>query len=430
MNIQQLSEKLKSKFFAGAAIDSRQVKAGEVFFALNGERVDGHSFLFEVSQKNAVAAVVSRAYQGPDFGLELVYVDNVLETLQQLAQSVLAGRSTQVIAVTGSVGKTTTKEFIATLLEGKFAIGKTPGTYNSQATLPLCILNATGEEELFVMEMGMSLPGEIARLVQIAPPDIAFVGRLALAHVAFFPDGLEGIARAKAEILSHPQTKLAILNSSARQFKAFQSLQVPQVIFFGEQEYQLVSSEKGWRIMENGTSSLEFTLPFEASHLRENFLGATLVARKLGMSWKEILLQIPKLKLIPRRFERVERNGIIFINDSYNANPTSMRAAFENLPATQEGRRIGIIGEMRELGIFSEASHREIGQLALNYFDQLLCFGAESAPLAEVFAKSGRPVQLFEEIALLKEEMLHILKPGDVVLIKGSNSKCMWTLLE
>jgi UDP-N-acetylmuramoyl-tripeptide--D-alanyl-D-alanine ligase len=430
MNIQQLSEKLKSKFFAGAAIDSRHLKAGEVFFALSGERVDGHSFLFEISQKKAKAAVVSKEYQGPDFGLDLVYVENVLETLQKLAQEIFAERATQVIAVTGSVGKTTTKEFIATLLEEKFRIGKTPGTYNSQATLPLCILNATGEEKLFVMEMGMSLPGEITRLVQIAPPDIAFVGRLALAHAAFFPEGLEGIARAKAEILSHPKTQLAILNSDTRQFQAFQSLGIPQVALFGDQEYQLVVSEKGWRIMEKGILSPEMTLPFEASHLRENFLGATVVARKLGMSWEEIFFQIPKLKLIPRRFERVERDGVVFINDSYNANPTSMRAAFENLPVAQEGRRIGILGEMRELGAFSEISHREIGELALDYFDQLLCFGRESAPLAEAFAKSGRSVQLFEEIAPLKEEMLRVVKPGDVVLIKGSNSKCMWTLLE
>lgn len=430
MDFNLLRQKIKEKQVSGCAIDSRLVRENEVFFALTGEKVDGHNFLYDVAQKKAAAAVVARHYEGPSFGLTLVRVDHVLSALQELAQSVFSERKTRVIGVTASVGKTTTKEFIATLLEGKFPVAKTPGTYNSQATFPLCVLNSSGDEEIYVMEMGMSLPGEISRLVQMAPPEIVFIGKLALSHAAFFPDGLEGIAKAKAEILSHPRTSLAIVHEETYSFAPFRQAQIQTVCYGGSSPYQLESFGEFSRVIERGAPSPHFTLPFAASHLRENFLGAVAIARSLGMSWDEIIPQIGKLKTIGRRFERVDRDGIVFINDSYNANPTSMRAAIENLPDASSGRKIGVLGEMRELGSFSVSSHREIGQLAREHFDQILCFGVECSPLVEAFAQSGKPSELFSDLSLLKKELFSLVRPGDVVLIKGSNSKCMWTLLE
>ncbi len=430
MDVEQLRDQIGDKVFSGVAIDSREVRGGQVFFALRGEKVDGHAFLAEVAARGARAAVVSKEYRGADYGLTLVAVEDVLQTLQRMAKEVFARRRTKVLGITGSVGKTTTKEFIATLLQERFHLAKTPGTYNSQVTFPLSILNSPGDEELFVMEMGMSLAGEMARLVDIAPPDVAFVGRLALAHVASFPDGLEGIAREKAQILSHEGTRAAILHAKTYQFNSFSRLNHLDIRLYDNEDFQIVSSQNGWNIQEKGKCSPEFSLPFAASHLRENLLGAIAVARFMGMCWKEIIPQISKLSLVPRRFQEVQRGGVLFINDAYNANPTSMRSALENLPLPQEGRRIGVLGEMRELGSFSKTSHQEIGELALDYVDELLCFGEECTPMAEAFLKGGGHAQLFTDFTVLKTELERIVRPGDVVLIKGSNSKQMWMLLE
>lgn len=430
MSIDWLSEKIQSREFSGVSIDSRQVKEKEIFFALAGKKVNGHLFLAEASQKKAAAAVVSKNYSGHHFGLKLIYVDDVLETLHALARNVFSFRSTKILGVTGSVGKTTTKEFIATLLENKFRLNKTPGTYNSQATFPLCLLNSPGNEELFVMEMGMSLPGELSRLVAIAPPDIAFVGRLALAHAASFPDGLEGIARAKAEILLHSKTKIVILHEETSKFAPFRSLEGKRAFQYDYSGFCLKREKEKWCIYEKGISSPHFDLPFEASHLREDFLGAAAVARALNLEWEEILSQVGKLQSIPSRFEKIEKSGVVFINDSYNANPTSMKAALENLPNPKGGKRIGVLGEMRELGPFSKDSHREIGELALKYLDELLCLGEECIPLVEAFKEGGKNALLFMEISSLKTKLFRIIQSGDVVLIKGSNSKQMWTLLE
>ncbi|MES2345918.1 MAG: UDP-N-acetylmuramoyl-tripeptide--D-alanyl-D-alanine ligase [Chlamydiota bacterium] len=430
MDLSELQDRIDNKYFSGAAIDSRQIKESQVFFALKGEKVDGHLFLQEAKCKGAEAAVVSKGYLGDDYGLILVRVDDVLQSLQTLAKKVFKKRNTKVLGVTGSVGKTTIKEFIATLLEEKFCLMKTPGTYNSQATFPLCIVNSPGEEELFVMEMGMSLPGELARLVDIAPPDIAFVGRVALAHAASFSDGLEGIAREKAQILSHPKTRIAILHAETSRLTPFCKTQKRETFVYGDEEFFLEAYDNGWRVVEKGMYSPVFSLPFVAAHLRENFLGATAVARALGMQWEEILSRISQLKLVSRRFQEVEKEGVLYINDAYNANPASMRAALENLPRPQGGKKIGVLGEMRELGRFSKVSHYEIGELALSCVDELLCFGEECLPMVEVFAKEGRSAQFFTDLVELKRALDFMVKPGDVVLIKGSNSKQMWTLLE
>jgi UDP-N-acetylmuramyl pentapeptide synthase len=198
--------------------DSREVVPGDLFFALKGERVDGHAYLEEVAAKGAVGAIVDEEYKGKEFGLVLVRVKSVISSLHELAKAIQATRRARVIGVTGSVGKTTTKEFIATLLEAKYRVGKTPGNANSQVGVPLSILNSAGDEDVFVMEMGMSLPHEIEKLIDIAPPEVAIITKIALAHAAFFPDGLEGIAAAKMEILSHPSTRLGILNHQASGF--------------------------------------------------------------------------------------------------------------------------------------------------------------------------------------------------------------------
>ena len=205
-------------FVLGYKQDSRLVEEGDLFFAIQGEKVDGHVYLKEVAKKGALAAVVSAAYSGDDFGLRLFRVEDVRAALRRLAEQVHQQYPCRVIGVTGSVGKTTAKEFIAELLGGCFRVNKTPGNANSQVGMPLSLLNAKGDEEVFVAEMGMSQPGEIARLVAIAPPEIALITKIASSHVAFFADGLQGIALAKGEILSSPKMRLSVMNAQVVPF--------------------------------------------------------------------------------------------------------------------------------------------------------------------------------------------------------------------
>jgi UDP-N-acetylmuramoyl-tripeptide--D-alanyl-D-alanine ligase len=342
----------------------------------------------------------------------------------------------RVIGVTGSVGKTTTKEFIATLLEGKFRVGKTPGNANSQVGIPLTILNSEGNEEVFVMEMGMSMPHEIEKLIGIAPPEVCIITKIALAHAAFFPDGLEGIAAAKAEILSHPITRLAILNHQVLSFKAFRQVDCSKMTFGLEEDangcdFVLCRENGNFYVKEKGERTFTFALPFAASHLCENFMGAAAVARSLGMTWSEIVAQAQKLTVYKRRFETVEKEGIIFVNDSYNANSISMKAALSNLPVPAAGKkRIAVLGAMKELGVYTEQSHYEVAKIALSHIDHLLCLGEECITMVDLFQKEGRPVEHFLEFDSIKTRVFELAEKGDVVLIKGANSKKLWQILE
>ncbi len=419
---------------SGFKQDSRSVVNGDLFFALKGEKVDGHSYLEEVAGKGALGAVIEKDYSGPDFGLSLLRVDDVLKALHQLAKIVHASRKTRVVGVTGSVGKTTTKEFIATLLEAKFRVAKTPGNANSQVGVPLSILNSSGSEEIFVMEMGMSLPHEIEKLIAIAPPEVSIVTKIALAHAEFFTDGLNGIAAAKAEILSHPATRLGIINHQVAQFSASKIGSCLKKTYGFEEadcDWVLYRDKRDFYLLENGKKTPLFSLPFSASHLCENFIGAAAVARAFGMQWEEIISQAQKLTVFMRRFEKIEKQGIIFINDSYNANVTSMAAALTNLPEPSPGKKkIAVLGAMKELGVYTERSHLEVAQIALSQVDYLLCLGEECATMVDVFQREGKPVEHFLDLEGIKRRVYELNETGDVVLLKGSNSKRLWQILE
>ncbi|MBI2809845.1 MAG: UDP-N-acetylmuramoyl-tripeptide--D-alanyl-D-alanine ligase, partial [Candidatus Melainabacteria bacterium] len=391
--------------------NSLEVVPGDLFFAMKGETVDGHAYLKGVAVQGAVGAVVSNAYDGDNFGLELLRVQDVRDSLQNLARIVHSMRKVRVVAVTGSVGKTTTKEFVATLLEGKFHVAKTPGNANSQVGVPLSILNSAGDEEVFVMEMGMSAPHEIERLVAVAPPEVALITKIALAHAAFFPEGIHGIAGAKAEILSHPNTRIGILNAQVAEFPVARQTGLCRKMTYGfeNSDFVLVPEGEGFFIREGMDRSPVFTLPFTASHLCENFLGAAAVARAMGMQWEEILPQAQKLKSFKRRFERVEHAGIVFINDSYNANLTSMTAALTNLPAPNGGgKTIAVLGAMKELGEHTEQCHYEVAKIALSHVDYLLCLGEECVTMVDLFQKEGKPVEHFLDLDTIKQRVFEL----------------------
>lgn len=421
---QLLGQSINSNIIiAGYAIDSRGIQPGALFFALPGKKVDGHFFLKEAAAKQASAAIVSRDYKGDAFGLILIFVENVQEALHLLAKKLFSARKEKVIGVTGSVGKTTTKELIAHLLGAKYRVFKTFGSFNSQLTFPLTLLNLEGEFDFLVLEMGMSQPGEIEKLVDIAPPAIAIITRIAYAHAQFFTSGLSGIAAAKAEIFSHPQTTLAVLSRQAAEFE-----EVRRAVKCKKVTYSL-DGPADYVLKEILTSPL--SLPFFATHLQENFLAAYAVCRELGMKTEDIFARAQSWKNCPLRFELIQKEGITYVQDCYNANPESMRAALLNLPDPEaNGKKIAVLGSMKELGTFSEDCHKQIGELALTCVDRLFCLGPECQTMIELFIKAGKKAEIFPNLLDLKKNVENSVRKGDVVLIKGSNAHQLWKLLE
>lgn len=419
----------------GYQIDSRRVQSGNLFFAHKGARSDGHAFLGEVKERGGIAAVVSKGYQGPDYGLILIPVEDVVGSLQELARHFIKMSKAKIIGVTGSMGKTTTKEFIATLLSGKFKVGKTYSSYNTKLTFPLTLLNMEGDEEVLVLEMAMSEPGDMGRLLEIAVPDIAVLTQLALAHVASFPGGVEDIAKEKGAIFSNPKTRKAIFYQGFYQFpEAVAAIQGEKISFSLEErsaDYFLSSAEGKYLIDERGVRAYEFDPPFKQNHILHNFLAAVSTARLMNLEWDEINQQVKKLELPKMRFEQFEKEGIVFINDAYNANPDSMRAALSNLPEPKEGgKRIAVLGTMVELGKYSVSSHLEIGRFAQKYADHLLAFGEEALAISEGFQEVKKPSEHFSDHKSLAESLKALMSPGDVVLVKGSRKMQLEKLFE
>ena len=411
--------------------DSRLIQPGDLFFALSGNRVDGHAFLREVAKKGAVAAVVSKRYKGPSCGLALLAVENVIDALHLLAQVLFSKRNARVIAVTGSVGKTTIKEFIATLLSAQFKVAKTPGNANSRIGVPLSLLNADKKADIFVVEMGMSQKGQIARLVSIAPPEIAVITNIGLSHSAYFPEGLESIAQAKAEILSSSKTRLAILGPNVGNFSDIKNSLLPKKNYGLSEglDFYLQVHEEKFCLMEKTEYSSFFSLPFQAEHLWENFCGAALVAREFGICWEKIVEQTKQLKTIPHRFTIIEKKGITFVDDSYNASLSSMKAAFKSLPKPK-GKTIAVLGDMKELGVFAEACHLEVAKCALQVADILLCLGKDCSLIVDLFTRNKRKAYLYHDFQALYRAVHAFAEQGDVVLIKGANSHQLWRILD
>lgn len=410
--------------FCGFSVDSRTVQPGQIYCAIRGERVDGHLFVQEALDRGAAAVLVDRPVkvQGPCFSLP-----SVVKGMQKLANYYLKDK--QVVAITGSVGKTTTKEFLATLLEGSFRVGKSPANQNSQIGMPLGVLNCVGpDQQVWIQEMGMNHPGQIQQLVQVAPPDVALIVNVDLVHVAHF-SGLEDIGREKSAIFSHPKTKVALYASQAASYIDWEGVQAAQKISFGGEQADY-RWEKGVVYEKNSRFPMQFPthLPGYFSH---NLLGAIAVARVLGVSPQQIAQRLSLLRLPEQRFQEIFKADIRFIDDSYNACATSVKAALRSLPPVQEGgKRLAVLGQMLELGDFTAKSHEEVGQEALAHVDQLLCIGQAWGGVVDLWKEKGKPVFWAQDHASLKEKLFALANRGDVVLLKGSKFFKLWTLLE
>ncbi|MCB1067365.1 MAG: UDP-N-acetylmuramoyl-tripeptide--D-alanyl-D-alanine ligase [Simkania sp.] len=413
---------------SSAAFDSRKIERKGLFFALEGETHDGHTFLKEVAQKGACAAVVSQKYQGPDFGLTLFPVPDVRLTLQALAKWVHQEDPPYVIAITGTVGKTTTKEFIANLLKERYRLARPIGSANSQVSLPLMLLNQAESVEMLVLEMGMSFPGEISRLIDIAPPDFGILTKVSLVHSQNF-DTIDDIAAAKMELFE--KTDAGLFNLDTMEFPAVQEGTLRKTFYSitdPHADYFLKKNGDQVVIVEKGKESPPLTVPFQATHLLENFLCAVAVARMHELTWDEIQHGASALQPYMHRFQVILREGIQFIDDSYNASVVSMKAALDNLPKGK--KTIALLGDMRELGKFSKKCHEEVATHALDIVDHLLCIGNEIQPMIDVFEAAGKPVEKVGSCEEAKKRIAALATQGDVVLIKGSNSLKLWKTLE
>lgn len=411
----------KQGYFTQFSIDSRLTGHGELYVALRGQKVDGHAFLDEVAKKGAVGAIVEKGYQGKDFGLTLFRVDDPLKALQQLAKAEIdSNPHRKVIGVTGSVGKTTTKEFLATLLEGKYKVVKTPGNYNTKVTLPLTILNhAQGDEDYIVLEMGMTEAGEISRLVQIAPPHIALVTSVALQHAMNF-SSLSAIAQAKGEIFSHPKTQVGIFPKELPDYSILAGIGSCKKVTFST-----VDSTADYFLekLEN--------FPFKGRHLLHNFLGACAVAEELGMTAEDIIPRLSFLKTPELRQQRVEKRGVVFINDAYNSSEPALKAALDCLPEpSYGGKTIAVLGEIRELGAFSKEVLERVAEACIEKLDDVICIGEGMGPFVEKWKKSGKPIRWAQSHGEILRELNAILQAGDVVLLKGSKYFRLWEILD
>jgi UDP-N-acetylmuramoyl-tripeptide--D-alanyl-D-alanine ligase len=433
----------------GYSIDSRTVGTGELFFAVRGERLDGHDYIAGALERGAIAAVVSLARVAtlPDAVLAapLLIVEDPLQALQALAGHVRRHWGGRVVAVTGSAGKTSTKDAIAVALGARYRVLKSLGNLNNGFGLPLQLLRLEPEHEFAVIEMGMNHTGEIAQLARIAAPDWGVITNVGMAHVENFPDGQGGIARAKYELVEAlPASGVAFLNCDDRYVGQFGRDFAGKVVYFGAgpcADPQITAIREGDSLQIDLLSqgqAVVMNLPLVGRHNASNAVAALAVAREAEVPWADAIHALETLTAGDKRGEVLilsgKLAGVTVINDSYNSNPEALKSMIAALKARPAQRRILIAGEMLELGEHAPALHAECGKAAAQAGIDIIAGvrgNAEHLVLAATDAGVTGVAAIFlpdadAAGAWLKEN----LKSGDVVLVKGSRGVRLERALE
>jgi UDP-N-acetylmuramoyl-tripeptide--D-alanyl-D-alanine ligase len=429
----------ESGIIPGVSIDSRTVKAGQIFWALKGERFDGHDFLTTAFQKQISLAVIDSRYYHERFaGLgAFLLVPDTLMALQELARLYRERLQIPVIAVTGSNGKTTTKDMIAQILQTRYAAHKTTGNLNNHIGCPLTLLGIESQHQAAVVELGTNHPGELSVLVKMAQPDHAVITNIGGAHLEFFKTR-EGIAR----------EKLAIFEGARANGCLYKNLDDPLIAAFRDGQRKVVTyslkmpadvtgkllntdrfGNGSWRL--NDKTSIQMRLP--GVHLICNALAASAVALNLGFSEAEIKDALENYTATDKRMQVMERNGITIINDAYNANPVSMQAAFDSVAAMKtEGRLFLLLGDMLELGEISPEAHAKILQSASKVNPRfVILLGAQMQQAVTKLDAAKRGI--FKPVtnhAAAAKELQNQIKPGDVLLLKGSRGMALEKVLD
>jgi UDP-N-acetylmuramoyl-tripeptide--D-alanyl-D-alanine ligase len=413
----------------GYSIDSRTLNAGDLFIAIAGERFDGHNYVQAALEKGAVGAIVEAGKKADGDPLRLLQVEDSLKALQLLGAAARRLWGKPLLAVTGSAGKTTTKEILAHILSTRFRVMKSSGNLNNHIGLPLQLLKLEAEHDLAVVEMGMNHAGEIRALGALAHHDLAVVTTVAPVHLEFF-GSLAEIARAKYEIIETLHSGgVAVLNADddyvcqfGRDFKG-------KVVRFGIKRAADVSAHN---IKLNGAEGSAFellvgsvgepvTFPLVGEHNIYNALAAAAAAMERGISPSQAAAALSSIAPPDKRGQVMHLNGATIINDCYNSNPRALEAMIDTLASMKAERRILVVGEMLELGPTAEALHRECGKHAAEKkIDMVIGVRGMARAVAEAACGSGTQAQFVETPEQAGEWLARNLRSGDAVLLKAS----------
>ena len=434
------SESRRDEVVQGYSIDSRTIGASHLFFAVKGERLDGHDFVSEALDKGAAAAVVRRdqLHRYPD-AARLLAVDDTLVALQTLATAVRKLWGKPLIGVTGSAGKTTTKEAIAHILSSRFRVLKSEGNFNNHFGLPLMLLKLEPEHDVAVIEMGMSHAGEIRALAKIAQPEIGVVTNVAPVHLEFF-DSLAGIARAKYELVEAlPAGGTAILNADDEYVSQFGRDFAGKAITYGTRATADVRAEnvescgaQGSRFDIVTASGREHALlPLVGEHNILNALAAVAVGLVRGLRLSETMSALATLAPADKRGQVVQLGNITVINDCYNSNPKALNAMVDALATMPARRRVVVAGEMLELGPSGEQMHRAAGDhIAERKIDVLVGVRGRAQAMVESAQRAGTQAVFVATPEEAGEWLARETRDGDLVLLKASRGVKLEKALE
>jgi UDP-N-acetylmuramoyl-tripeptide--D-alanyl-D-alanine ligase len=404
----------------GYSIDSRTIHAGDLFFALSGANHSGNDYVEEALRKGAAGAVATRPFAGP-----VIVVQDALKALQQLAAWAREQWGGDVVGITGSAGKTSTKDIVASLLGTELEVGKTEGNFNNHVGLPLSLLRLPDDVEVGVLEMGMSHEGEIRALCKIASPKIGVVTTVGYAHMEYF-DSIEEVAAAKHELIeSLPPSGVAILNADDPLVHAFSfsgktvTYGIEAAADIRAQDVELHSTGASFRV-----DDVHFETELAGRHGIRNILAGIAVAGLYGILPGELTQAVAALKPGKMRGERFMHRGILILDDCYNSNPEAARSMLDVLRDTPARRRIAVLGEMLELGGWSESLHQDLGRyIAHSGVTVLIGVQGAARNMVDAAIQAGLGLDsavFFDDAPAAGRHLGQIAREGDVILFKGS----------
>ena len=425
----------------GVSTDSRTAQSGDLFVALAGDRFDGHDFVAAFMASPGRVAMVARSwFSGHSTELaaaNLIVVDDTLTAFQEAASAWRRTFGIPAVAVTGSVGKTTTKEAIAAVLGTRYRVLRNVKSFNNHIGVPLTLFSLRPEHQILLTELGTNHFGELDRLSALVEPDMAMITNIGHAHLEFFHD-LAGVVKAKFEIFNHCRPQgLALYNADDPMLRG-RRFPLARTFSFGlthgaDLTARIIGCDAQARYtLEIGGSRV--TLPVSGRHNVHNALAAAAVGQQFGLSIAEIISGLEALPAIEKRMGIISQAGLLLVNDTYNANPGSCAAALQTLADMQPGpggRRIAVLGDMLELGDYSVAEHRKLAELAAAMkIDLLRLYGRETQATLEQADALKLPVRHFAGKEALVAELTGLIQPGDIILFKGSRGMQMETLVE
>ncbi len=419
----------------GVAIDSRKIEEGYLFVPIKGARVDGHSFIPQVMEKGAFCTLSEQPLAEP---YTYILVDSCEQALKSLAEHYRKSLDIKVIGITGSVGKTSTKEMIASVLSQKYNVLKTAGNFNNEIGLPLTIFNIRDEHEVAVLEMGISDFEEMHRLAKMARPDICIITNIGLCHLENLIDR-DGVLRAKTEMFDFAEPNATIiLNGDDDKLITVKDWDGYEPLYFGlstefaafADNIQSMSLTGTSCTLHLGNQSIQTIIPIPGHHMIYNALAGALVGQELGLNTDEIKSGIESLVPVSGRNHMIATDSLLIIDDCYNANPVSTKASLDVL-ATADSRKVAILGDMFELGEKERELHYEVGKHAAEKgIDLVLCIGELSRETARGASYSESTVYHFDTKADFLAKANSLLQKGDTILVKASHGMAFPEIVE